>query len=78
DLGKSYVNEANYSLLTSSNAAMNATDRALQTFGGHGYYREYDVERHWRDVRAHKIHPISEELLLATISERSLGLPKSY
>ena len=78
DQRKNYVNEANYSLLTSSSAAMLATDRALQTFGGHGYYREYDVERHWRDVRAHKIHPISEELLLATIAERSLGLPKSY
>ncbi len=76
--GKNFVNEANYSLLTSSNAAMTATDRALQTFGGHGYYKDYDVERYWRDVRVHRIHPISEELLLAAISERALGLPKSY
>lgn len=78
DQGKSYVNEANYSLLSSSNAAMDSTDRALQTFGGHGYYEDYDVERHWRDVRVHRIHPISEELLLGAIAERSLGLPKSY
>ncbi|HKW05503.1 MAG TPA: acyl-CoA dehydrogenase family protein [Nitrososphaerales archaeon] len=78
DRGKSYVNEANYSLLSSSNAAMNSTDRALQTFGGHGYYKDYDVERHWRDVRVHRIHPISEELLLGAIAERALGLPKSY
>lgn len=78
DQGRNYVNEANYSLLTTSNAAIGATDRALQTFGAHGYYKEYDVERYWRDVRVHKIHPISEELLLAAIAERSLGLPKSY
>lgn len=78
DQGKSYSNEAAYALLSSSTGATAATDRALQTFGGHGYYKDYDVERFWRDVRAHKVHPVSEELLLATIAERSLGLPKSY
>jgi acyl-CoA dehydrogenase len=78
DQGKRFSNEAAYGLLSSHNAASTATDRALQTFGGHGYYKDYDVERFWRDVRAHKVHPISEELLLASIAERSLGLPKSY
>ena len=78
DQGKSFVNEANYSLLESSSAAQVATDRALQTLGGHGYYSDYDVERYWRDVRVHKVHPVSEELLLASIAERSLGLPRSY
>jgi acyl-CoA dehydrogenase len=78
DQGKSFSKEAAYSLLTASNGASAATDRALQTFGGHGYYKDYHVERFWRDVRAHKVHPISEELLLASIAERSLGLPKSY
>jgi acyl-CoA dehydrogenase len=78
DQGKNFVNEPNYSLISSSNAALTATDRALQSFGGHGYYKEYDVERYWRDVRLHKFHPVSEELLLASIAERSLGLPKSY
>ena len=78
DQGKNFVNEANYALLVSSNAAMTATDRALQTLGGHGYYKDNDVERYWRDVRVHRVHPISEELLLAAIAERSLGLPKSY
>jgi len=50
----------------------------MQTLGGRGYYDEHDVARYWIDVRAHKVHPISEELLLASIAERSLGLPKSY
>ena len=78
DQGENFINESNYALYESAMAASAATDRALQAFGGHGYYKEYDVERYWRDVRVHKIHPISEELLLAAIAERSLGMPKSY
>ena len=78
DGGKSFLNEASYALLAATTAASAATDRALQTFGGHGYYSDYDVERYWRDVRVHRVHPISEELILASIAERSLGLPRSY
>ena len=78
DQEKNSANEASYSLLTASSAATAATDRAVQTLGGHGYYKDYHVERLWRDVRAHRVHPISEELLLASIAERSLGLPRSY
>jgi len=76
--GQNFIQAANLALYESINAASYATERALQTFGGHGYYKDYDVERYWRDVRVHKVHPISEELLLASIAERSLGLPKSY
>ncbi|HZW56632.1 MAG TPA: acyl-CoA dehydrogenase family protein [Nitrososphaerales archaeon] len=76
--GGNFVNEANYAFLASEVAASAATDRAIQALGGHGYYSDYDVERYWRDVRAHKVHPISEELALALIAERSLNLPKSY
>ncbi len=76
--GWAFVEAANLALSLALSAASFATDRAMQTFGGHGYYADYDVERYWRDVRAHKVHPISEELLLATIAEQSLGLPKSY
>jgi acyl-CoA dehydrogenase len=78
DQRKKFSNEAAFALLSSSNAASIATDRALQAFGGHGYYTDYHVERLWRDVRAYKVHPISEELILAQIAERALGLPKSY
>ncbi|MDA4131481.1 MAG: acyl-CoA dehydrogenase, partial [Thaumarchaeota archaeon] len=76
--GQSFIDATNLALLQATGAASYATDRALQTFGAHGYYREFDVERYWRDVRLHKVHPISEELLLSVIAERSLGLPKSF
>jgi acyl-CoA dehydrogenase len=78
DQKKSFEDEANFALLESANAAQVATDRALQALGGHGYLRDYDQERYWRDVRVHRLHPMTEELLLATIAEKCLGLPKSY
>jgi acyl-CoA dehydrogenase len=78
DRGENYSNESAYALYSSVNAATAATDSSLQAFGGHGYHKYNDVERLWRDVRAYKVHPISQELLLASIAERSLGLPKSY
>jgi acyl-CoA dehydrogenase len=76
--GRMFVDAANLALYQALTAATLATDRAMQTFGGHGYYSDYNVERYWRDVRAHRVHPLSEELLLASIAEKSLGLPKSY
>jgi acyl-CoA dehydrogenase len=78
DRGLNFTNEANMALLTSQDSASIATDRALQTFGGHGYITEYDVGRYWKDVRVHRLHPISEEILLSSIATRLLGLPKSY
>ena len=33
--------------------AFNAADRAMQTHGGMGYAKEYDVERYWREARLH-------------------------
>jgi acyl-CoA dehydrogenase len=76
--GRTFSDAANLSLLQAESAATYATDRALQTFGAHGYYADYDVERYWRDVRLHKVHPISEELLLSLIAEHYLGLPRSF
>jgi acyl-CoA dehydrogenase len=78
DSKESFEDEANFALLESASAAQVATDRALQALGGHGYLKDYDQERYWRDVRVHRLHPITEELLLATVAEKCLGLPKSY
>lgn len=77
DKRKGFADWANMALLEAQSAAGAATDRAMQTFGGHGYLKEKDVERFWRDVRAHRLHPISEELLLSQIARRTLGLPGS-
>jgi acyl-CoA dehydrogenase len=59
-------------------ASLAATDSALQCFGGHGYLESCPAQRHWRDIRAYSVHPMSKELLTAFIAERALGLPRSY
>lgn len=78
DKGLSLANEANIALLEAQSSSSLATDRAVQALGGHGYLLDNDVGRYWRDVRVHRVHPISEELLLASIATRALGLPRSY
>jgi acyl-CoA dehydrogenase len=69
---------ASMAILRASESAFHAADVALQVHGGHGYLKDYPVERYWRDLRLFKLGPVSHELTLASIAERVLGLPKSY
>ena len=50
----------------------------MQTHGGMGYAKEYDVERWWREARLMKIAPISQEMVLNYLAEHVLGLPRSF
>lgn len=59
-------------------AAFNACERAVLTHGGMGYAAEYDVERWFRDSLVPRIAPVSREMILNYVSEKVLGLPKSY
>ena len=70
--------DANIAKLLSSEAAWNAAEACLQTHGGFGYAREYDVERRWREARVQRTAPISTNLILAYIGEHVLGMPRSY
>jgi acyl-CoA dehydrogenase len=70
--------EANIAKLRAADAAWEACDRAVQTLGGYGYMRDYDVERYFRECRLLKIAPVSQEMVLNSISEHVLGLPRSY
>jgi acyl-CoA dehydrogenase len=70
--------EANIAKLRAAEAAFEACDRAVQTLGGYGYVREYDVERYFRECRLLKIAPVSQEMVLNSISEHVLRLPRSY
>jgi acyl-CoA dehydrogenase len=69
---------ANISKYLATEAAFEATDRAMQTLGGYGYAREYHVERYFREARVWKIAPISQNLVLSYIAEKMLGLPRSF
>jgi acyl-CoA dehydrogenase len=70
--------EASTAKLLGAEAAFEACDRAVQTLGGYGYMQEYDVERFFRESRMLKIAPVSQEMVLNTISEHVLKLPRSY
>lgn len=69
---------ANAAKLRSSEAAFTACDRALQTFGGFGYAREFHVERYWRESRLMRIAPISNEMVRNYLAQHVLELPRSY
>ncbi|MGD9765574.1 MAG: acyl-CoA dehydrogenase family protein [Candidatus Binatia bacterium] len=70
--------EANAAKFLGADAGYIACDQAIQTHGGFGYSKEYHVERLWREVRLLRLAPISQEMVLNFISNKVLGLPKSY
>ncbi|MFM8556881.1 MAG: acyl-CoA dehydrogenase family protein [Betaproteobacteria bacterium] len=70
--------DANIAKLLASEASWHAAEACMQTHGGFGYAREYDVERKWREARIQQIAPISTNLVLAYIGEHVLGMPRSY
>ena len=76
--GKDCGEEANLAKLLASEAAWHAADAAMQTHGGFGFAREYDIERKWRDTRLFQIAPISTNLILSYLGEHVLGMPRSY
>ena len=70
--------EANLAKWLAAEAGHFAADRAVQTHGGFGYSREYDVERYWRESRLMEIAPVSQEMVMNYVAEHVLGLPRSY
>jgi len=70
--------DANIAKLLASEASWQAAEACMQTHGGFGYAREYDVERRWREARISQIAPISTNLILAYVAEHVLGMPRSY
>jgi acyl-CoA dehydrogenase len=70
--------DANMAKMLAADASWHAGEACMQTHGGFGYAREYDVERKWRETRLLQIAPISTNLVLAYIGEHILGMPRSY
>jgi acyl-CoA dehydrogenase len=69
---------ANTAKFLAADAAFDAADAAVQTHGGFGVAREYDVERFFREARLTRLVPITQELALNFLGENVLGLPRSY
>jgi hypothetical protein len=78
DARQSCGKEANAAKYLGAEAGYLACDRAMQTYGGFSYAKEYHIERLWREVRLLRLAPISQEMVLNFISTSVLGLPRSY
>ena len=78
DAGQSCGAEANMAKLLAADASWEAANVTLQTYGGFGFAREYDVERKFRETRLYQIAPISTNLILSFVGQHILGLPRSF
>ena len=78
DAGESCGVEANMAKLLASEASWAAGNAALDTHGGFGFASEYDIERKLRETRLYQVAPINNNLILAFVAQKCLGLPKSY
>ena len=70
--------EANMAKLLASEAAWEAANACLTTYGGYGFARDYDVERKFRETRLLSVAPVSNNLVLAFLGQNVLGMPRSY
>jgi acyl-CoA dehydrogenase len=59
-------------------ASWEAAEACMTTFGGFGVATEYHVERKWKEARLFRTAPLSNNLILAQVAERGLGMPRSY
>jgi acyl-CoA dehydrogenase len=70
--------EANMAKLLCADASWQAANACLDTYGGAGFAREYDVERKFRETRLYQVAPVSTNMVLAFLAQNVLGLPRSY
>ena len=78
DGGKPCGAEANAAKYLAAEAAFSACETAVLTHGGMGYAKEYHVERYLREAMIARLAPVSAQMILNFIAEKTLGLPKSY
>ena len=78
DNGENAGGMANAAKFFAAEAGFKAATQAVITLGGMGYAKEYHVERLLRESLIPKLAPVSAQMILNYISERVLGLPKSY
>ncbi len=78
DAGKDCGAEANMAKLLASEASWQAGNAAFTAFGGNAFAREFGIERKFRETKLLEIAPVSNNLVLAFLGQRVLGMPRSY
>jgi acyl-CoA dehydrogenase len=69
---------ANIAKMAAADAALEASDIAIEVHGGNGFAKEYDLMAVYSLCRLFKTAPVSREMILNYIGEHVLALPKSY
>ncbi len=67
-----FTKEAAMAKLFASEAGFRACDKALQMHGGYGFVKEYDVERHYRDIRICRLYEGTSEIQRMVIASNVL------
>lgn len=78
DAGGECGAEANMAKYLASEAAWEAANAAMTTFGGYGMAVEYDIERKFREARLFLIAPVANNLILSYVGQHVLGMPRSF
>ena len=78
DQSKKCGAEANMAKMLAADASWKAGTTAMETFGGFGFSKEYDIERKFRETRLYQTAPVSRNLILSYIAEHVLNLPRSF
>jgi acyl-CoA dehydrogenase len=76
--GESCAAEANMAKLLAADASWQAANVCLDTHGGFGFAREFDVERKFRETRLYQVAPVTTNMILSFLAQNVLGLPRSY
>jgi alkylation response protein AidB-like acyl-CoA dehydrogenase len=69
DEGAYPVREISQAKLLATQVACDVADEAIQILGGHGYMREFPVERAWRDARLARIGAGTDEIMKEIIAK---------
>lgn len=78
EAGEKAAKEANMAKFLASEAAWEAANVAMDTYGGYGMATEYNIERKFREARLYKVAPVANNLVLSYVAQHVLGLPRSF
>jgi len=78
DAGEDCGAQANMAKLLAADASWEAANACIQSHGGFGFAREYDVERKFRETRLYQVAPVSTNMILSYVGEHILGMPRSF
>jgi acyl-CoA dehydrogenase len=78
DAGADCGAEANMAKYLASEATWRAANAAMDTYGGYGFAKEYNIERKFREARLFIVAPITNNLVVSYVGQHVLGLPRSF